>query len=365
MERYKTLKIVGDGAYGSVYKALNKTTGEIVAIKKMKKKFTTWEECVSLREIKSLRKLSHQNIVKLKEVIRSNDELYLVFEFIDQNIYQVMRDRPEVLDGNAIRSIVYQVLSGLAYMHRNGFFHRDMKPENLLFQNGVVKIADFGLAREIRSKPPFTDYVSTRWYRAPEILLRSTCYNSPVDIFALGTIMAELYIHKPLLPGINEHDQMVKICSILGTPTAEVWPEGYKLASRIGMIFPNSFPANFQKIIPTAPGEAIDLITKMMCFDPQKRPTASECLEHTYFADKIVKATLNLGNYGEASIRSRESKWNTKKMHKTDAVTIYQGLLEQPEELASLNNQRLFKKLPNLTNAKLDTMSLLPEHLLV
>jgi len=289
MERYKILKVVGDGAYGSVYKALNKNTGEIVAIKKMKKKFTSWEECMSLREIKSLRKLSHPSIVKLKEVIRVNDDLNFVFEFVEQNVYQLTRDKPETLVEGKIKSILYQTLSGLTYMHKNGFFHRDMKPENLLIQGNSLKIADFGLAREIRSKPPFTDYVSTRWYRAPEILLRSTNYNSPVDVFALGAIMAELYMLRPLFPGSNEHDQMIKVCSVLGTPTQQSWPEGYRLASRIGFVFPNFAPLNLQKVIANAPSDAIDLMMQMMRFDPQKRPTAAECLQHPYFYDVGIK----------------------------------------------------------------------------
>ena len=117
-----------------------------------------------------------------------------------------MKDRKSGFPEYEIKSIMYQSLLGLAYMHKHGFFHRDMKPENLLCKNDAVKIADFGLAREIRSRPPFTDYVSTRWYRAPEILLRSTNYNSPVDIFACGAIMAELYLLRPLFPGNNETD---------------------------------------------------------------------------------------------------------------------------------------------------------------
>lgn len=206
MDRYKILKNVGDGTYGSVVKAINKQSNEEVAIKKMKKKFYSWEECMALREIKSLRKLNHQNIVKLKEVIRVNDDLYFVFEYMEQNIYQLMKDRTVDFPEIQIKSIMYQTLQGLAYMHKHGFFHRDLKPENLLVKGDAVKIADFGLAREIRSKPPFTDYVSTRWYRAPEILLRSTNYNSPVDIFACGAMMAELYMLKPLFPGNNETD---------------------------------------------------------------------------------------------------------------------------------------------------------------
>jgi serine/threonine protein kinase len=117
-----------------------------------------------------------------------------------------MKDRTTNFPENQVKGIMYQTLIGLAYMHKHGFFHRDMKPENMLVKGDLVKIADFGLAREIRSRPPFTDYVSTRWYRAPEILLRSTQYNSPVDIFASGAIMAELYMLRPLFPGNNETD---------------------------------------------------------------------------------------------------------------------------------------------------------------
>ncbi len=129
------------------------------------------------------------------------------------------------------------MVSGLMHMHRHGFFHRDMKPENIMMYNNVVKLCDMGLAREIRSRPPFTDYVSTRWYRAPELLLRATNYNSPVDIFALGCIMVELYNLVPLFAGSNEVDQLNRIVKILGTPSKEEWPEGYKLAQSKGRCF--------------------------------------------------------------------------------------------------------------------------------
>jgi len=285
MDRYKILKIVGDGAYGNVYKAINKQTGEIVAIKKMKKKFSSWEECMSLREIKSLRKLTHQNIVKLKEVIRSNDELHFVFEYLEQNLYDLIKDKTNPLSETTIKSIIYQTLEGVAYMHKHGFFHRDMKPENLLIHQGMVKIADFGLAREIRSMPPYTDYVSTRWYRAPEILLRSTNYNSPVDIFAVGAIMAELYLNRPLFPGSNEHDQIYKLCSILGNPGPSLWPEGLRLASRMGLTFPSCQPVNLQSIISNASMNAVDVMLSMLRWDPQKRPTALQLLQHPFFAE--------------------------------------------------------------------------------
>ena len=183
-------------------------------------------------------------------------------------------------------------------MHKHGFFHRDLKPENLLANGEEIKIADFGLAREIRSRPPFTDYVSTRWYRAPEILLRSTTYNSPVDVFALGAIMAELYMLRPLFPGSNETDQIYKVCAVLGSPTQTQWPEGFKLASQIGFTFPKFVPTSLSTIIPNAPEAAIDLMMKMMQFDPQKRPTAKQLLQHEYFNDFVPPTISSPNPYG-------------------------------------------------------------------
>eukprot|EP00064_Thunnus_orientalis_P017945 superscaffoldBa00003964_g18031 len=237
MNRYTTLKQLGDGTYGSVLMGRSNESGELVAIKRMKRKFYSWEECMNLREVKmyftlailflsshdvshqSLKKLNHANVVKLKEVIRENDHLYFVFEYMKENLYQLMKDREnKMFSENEIRNIMFQVISGLAFVHKHGFFHRDMKPENLLCMGPeLVKIADFGLAREIRSKPPYTDYVSTRWYRAPEVLLRSSTYSSPIDLWAVGCIMAELYTLRPLFPGNSEVDEIFKICQVLGT----------------------------------------------------------------------------------------------------------------------------------------------------
>ena len=238
MEKYKVGKVLGDGTFGSVVKAVNTQTGHVVAIKRMKSKYTKWEDCVNLQEIRALVRFHHPNIVNLYELIKLNNELYFVFEFLDQNVYQLMNGMDKPLPEVQIRNIIFQTLQGLAYMHRHGYFHRDLKPENLLESNGIVKIADFGLAREIRAKPPFTEYVSTRWYRAPEVILRSTNYNSPVDIFAMGAIMAELYCHWPLFPGSSERDQLTKICQVMGTPTKEEWPDGYRLAGNLGLQFP-------------------------------------------------------------------------------------------------------------------------------
>ncbi|XP_051936494.1 serine/threonine-protein kinase ICK-like isoform X2 [Hippocampus zosterae] len=351
MNRYSTLKQLGDGTYGSVILGRNLESGELVAIKKMKRKFYSWEECMNLREVKSLKKLNHANVIKLKEVIRENDHLYFIFEYMKENLYQLMKDRTRLFPESAVRNIMFQILQGLAFIHKHGFFHRDMKPENLLCMGPeLVKIADFGLAREIRSRPPYTDYVSTRWqvnivlkihvsltgklggsglcsflkrgiqhpvltiqrhcprcpectlplapsqlgyvpahpeedeqYRAPEVLLRSISYSSPIDQWAVGCIMAELYTLRPLFPGSSEVDTIFKICQVLGTPKKNDWSEGFQLASAMHFRWPQCVPSNLKTLIPNASPEAIHLMTDLLQWDPKKRPTSAQALRYSYF----------------------------------------------------------------------------------
>ncbi|GAB5353817.1 hypothetical protein AAMO2058_000066400 [Amorphochlora amoebiformis] len=290
MKRYDVVRAVGEGMFGSVLKAVMKTTGEVVAIKKMKRKYFSWKEVIKLREVQSLKKLSHPNIVKLREVIRERDELFFVFECMDKNVYELTKEmklRGRLLSESIVRSYMYQILLGLAHMHKVGFFHRDMKPENLLVDKSrkVVKLADFGLAREIRSRPPYTHYVSTRWYRAPEVLLRSDEYNSPVDLWATGAIMAELYTFRPLFPGSSEPDQIYKICSVLGSPSKISWLQGMRLAQAMKFKFPYFTPTPLSQLVPNASSEAIHLMSDLLRYDPTKRPTAARALQYPYFTN--------------------------------------------------------------------------------
>ena len=220
-----------------------------------------------------------------------------------------MKSRDRYLPEHSIRTISYQIFSGLNFMHKQGYFHRDIKPENLLLMGPeLVKIADFGLAREIRSKPPYTDYVSTRWYRAPEVLLRSTNYNAPIDLWACGCIIAELYMLRPLFPGSSEIDEIFKgfcfikwmqyltpirpslVCSILGTPTKLVWPDGHQLAANMNFRFPQCVPSDLQQIIPQASRDAIQLMSDLMSWNPKKRPTASQAVKYVCYKElKLFK----------------------------------------------------------------------------
>uniref|UniRef100_A0A182KA20 non-specific serine/threonine protein kinase n=1 Tax=Anopheles christyi TaxID=43041 RepID=A0A182KA20_9DIPT len=299
MNRYLTLSQLGDGTYGTVVLGQRKDTGEKVAIKRMKRKYYSWEEAMSLREVKSLKKLSHANVVKLKEVIRENDVLYFVFEYMQENLYQLIKDRDTHFPEATVRLILQQILTGLAFMHRHGFFHRDLKPENVLCSGPeTVKIADFGLAREIRSRPPYTDYVSTRWYRAPEVLLHSTRYGSSIDLWAVGCIMAELYTFRPLFPGSSEVDQLFKICSVLGTPDKSDWADGHKLAATIQFRFPECPKIPLATLVTRAGTAGIQLLEDLLLWEPEKRPTAQQSMKYPYFSSVKARNSANITTNG-------------------------------------------------------------------
>ena len=330
MDNYEILNKLGGGSFAEVYKAIEKKTGEYVAIKILKKKYSNWEECLELRETKSLKKLqdsslnSHQkgieNIIKLKEMIfiKETGTLNLIFEYMEKDLFILMTERtPKKLNENQIKSIIYQTLMGLSYMHKYGFFHRDLKPENLLVTGEIIKIADFGLAREIRSIPPYTEYVSTRYYRAPECILKSNNYNSPIDIWALGCIMAEMYLHpQPLFFGNNEKEVLYKICSILGTPNHDIWNEGISQANKMDIKFPKFEPQKLENIITNASKDAIDLISQMIKWDPNKRATASNLLQHKFFNNinnlMFISNDFNGSNLLISSIKGNKLSIQTK-----------------------------------------------------
>ena len=303
MDDYEMITRLGGGSFADVYKAKEKSTGELVAIKVLKRKYKKWEDCLELRECRSLQKLheeslqnkpGEENIIKLKQIIfiKKTGTLNLVFEYMETDLLELMKNcEPNKLSEDQIRDIMHQTLLGLSFMHKYGFFHRDMKPENLLLIGNKIKIADFGLAREIRSVPPYTEYVSTRYYRAPECILQSTNYNSPIDIWGLGCIMAEMYLHpQPLFCGANEKEVLFRICSVLGTPTYDTWYDGIQQANIIGIKFPTNAGTDLEKIIHGASNEAIDLMKLMLQWDPNKRATAKMLLKHPFFTNHKINS---------------------------------------------------------------------------
>jgi serine/threonine protein kinase len=210
------------------------------------------------------------------------------------------------------------VLAGLDFIHSKGYFHRDIKPENLLLRGDTCKLGDFGLAKDTFSTAPCTEYVSTRWYRAPEVLLRDPQYGPPIDIFAVGCVMMELYSHIPLFPGSNEVDQIHKIMNLLGVPTIDSWPEGMHLARKMKFQLESSqqrggSPGNtvqkeLQKIAPRASTKAIQLISNTLQLDPNRRPCASNVLQYDYFTStskrKEIEQHHNLEKFRKEGIQN-------------------------------------------------------------
>lgn len=328
MKHFEELELLGDGAFGVVTKCRDKDSDTEVAVKKLKAKYSSFEDCLNEKEVKSLRKIKHQNVVRLLQVFREQERLFLVFELLGDSLLKTLQQRKKPFDDDEVRDIIGQVLEGLAVIHKQGFFHRDLKPENLLWgPNNVLKIADFGLAREIRSRPPYTEYVSTRWYRAPEVILRHLFYNSPVDLWAVGCIMAELYTLNPIFQGTSEADQLFKICSVLGPPSSKNWPDGVVLAQKMNLKLPTNPPRDLKTLIPNASADAIDLMQRLFSYNPLNRPSALQALSHAFFKGGIkcdLAENLPTHNYQSPISPQKKSQISLEVHERVDECSLYQ-----------------------------------------
>jgi renal tumor antigen len=211
MNKYRLVCRKGEGTFSEVLKAQSLKTQKFVAIKCMKNHFDSIDKVNNMREIQALRRLSpHPHIVKLYEVLydQPTGRLALVFELMEMNVYELIRGRRHYLRHDRVKSFLYQLVKAADHMHRNGIFHRDIKPENILISNDELKVADFGSCRGIYSKQPYTEYISTRWYRAPECLLTDGFYGYKMDMWGIGCVMFEVLALYPLFPGTNELDQV-------------------------------------------------------------------------------------------------------------------------------------------------------------
>ena len=311
----------------------------------MKKTFESYGPCLELREVIFLRSLpAHAHLVPALDIFLDplSKKLHICMEHMDGNLYQLMKARDhKCLDGASVKSILFQILAGLEHIHNFNFFHRDIKPENILVSTTApmestttlrrysalvtppatppmytIKIADFGLARETHSQHPYTTYVSTRWYRAPEVLLRAGEYSAPVDIWAIGAMAVEIANLKPLFPGGNEVDQVWRVCEIMGSPGnwydksgnkvgGGDWREGTRLAQKLGFSFPKvsigpAYMERCTKYLKMAPHsmETIlrppqwstalsNFVTWCLMWDPRNRPTSAQAMSHEYFNDAV------------------------------------------------------------------------------
>ncbi|XP_074444711.1 cyclin-dependent kinase-like 2 isoform X4 [Larus michahellis] len=287
MEKYQVLGLVGEGSYGVVTKCRNKESGQIVAVKK----FLESEEDavvrkIAVREIKLLKQLRHENLVNLLEVCKKKKRWYLVFEFVDHTVLDDLEAFPNGLDYSRVRKYLFQIMRGIAFCHSHNIIHRDIKPENILVsQSGVVKLCDFGFARTIAaSGEAYTDYVATRWYRAPELLVGDTKYGKAVDVWAIGALITEMLTGEPLFPGDSDIDQLYHITKCLGNLIPRHQELFYKNPLFAGMRLPEVKEAeSLDKRYPKLSAAVLDLAKKCLQIDPDKRPSCAELLQCDFF----------------------------------------------------------------------------------
>ncbi|KAH7464651.1 hypothetical protein PRIC1_005733 [Phytophthora ramorum] len=286
MERYDRGDVLGEGTFGIVFAAVQKSTGRRVAIKQFKRgKFKDGVDFTALREVKLQAELKHVNVVELLDVFVANDTMNVVFELLPSNLDDVIKDKAVVLTAADIKTYMQMLLKGLAYCHAHYVLHRDLKPENLLIgPDGNVKIGDFGLARVYGSpNRNMTSMVCTIWYRPPELLFGAREYSGSVDMWGAGCIFAELMLRMPYLTGLNELDQLGKIFHALGTPTDDEWPGVSSLANFVEFT-PSTAPP-LASIFSAASEDALDLLAKLLKYNPAERITAADALKHPYFSN--------------------------------------------------------------------------------
>ena len=290
--KYQIIEVIGEGAYGIVYKCKNKKTNEIVAIKKFLEEYDKLPKKEINREIYALQMSKHENIVKFIEAFLNKGYLYLVFEYAEKNLLQIIEENPKGLNPEQIRSFIYQICNAVSYLHKKNIIHRDIKPENILIKNNTqIELCDFGFARKMKinkennNYEKMTDYMATRWYRAPELILSQGTYGPEIDFWSIGCIMGELSDGKPMFPGDNQINQLEYIIKLIGNlPEEQVKYFNNNPVFNVNKLLtvenPETLEKRYEKIMSS---EAIDFMKGLLELDPKKRLNADTVFEHKYF----------------------------------------------------------------------------------
>ncbi|XP_048872277.1 cyclin-dependent kinase 17-like isoform X2 [Brienomyrus brachyistius] len=285
LETYIKLDKLGEGTYATVYKGRSKLTDNLVALKEIRLEHEEGAPCTAIREVSLLKDLKHANIVTLHDIIHTDKCLTLVFEYLEKDLKQYMDDCGSIMSVHNAKIFLFQLLRGLAYCHRRKVLHRDLKPQNLLINDkGELKLADFGLARA-KSVPTktYSNEVVTLWYRPPDVLLGSTEYSTPIDMWGVGCIFYEMVTGRPLFPGSTVEDELHLIFRVLGTPTEKTWPGISNIEEFKTFKFPRYYAESLVKHAPRIDSDGHNLLSQLLQFGAKKRISAEEALRHSYF----------------------------------------------------------------------------------
>ncbi|XP_062969706.1 cyclin-dependent kinase 18 isoform X8 [Cynocephalus volans] len=285
LETYVKLDKLGEGTYATVFKGRSKLTENLVALKEIRLEHEEGAPCTAIREVSLLKNLKHANIVTLHDLIHTDRSLTLVFEYLDSDLKQYLDHCGNLMSMHNVKIFMFQLLRGLSYCHRRKILHRDLKPQNLLInERGELKLADFGLARA-KSVPTktYSNEVVTLWYRPPDVLLGSTEYSTPIDMWGVGCIHYEMATGRPLFPGSTVKEELYLIFRLLGTPTEETWPRVTALSEFRAYNFPRYLPQPLISHAPRLDPDGINLLTSLLLYESKCRVSAEAALSHPYF----------------------------------------------------------------------------------
>ncbi|KAI2732191.1 hypothetical protein CBS147332_1330 [Penicillium roqueforti] len=294
---FQQLEKLGEGTYATVYKGRNNQTNELVALKEIHLDADEGTPSTAIREISLMKELHHENILALYDVVHTGENLVIVSEYMDKDLKRFMDDRGGALDLPTLKFFAYQMLRGIAYCHENSILHRDLKPQNLLIsRDGDLKLADFGLARAFNIPVnTFSNEVVTLWYRPPDVLLGSRSYDTSLDLWSAGCIIAEMYTGRPLFSGNANNDQLLKIFQVMGTPSERTWP-GISQLPEFKPNFPIYLSQDLRLLIPRMDPLGADLLERMLQLQPELRISAADALRHSWFDNLVSETGLSTRN---------------------------------------------------------------------
>jgi mitogen-activated protein kinase 15 len=359
LRKFEIIQKLGKGAYGIVWKAIDRKLKQVVALKKVFDAFQNATDAQrTFREVMFLQELNgHENIIRLFNIIKAenNKDLYMVFDYMETDLHAVIR--ANILEDIHKRYVIYQTLKALKYIHSGELIHRDLKPSNILLNDKCeVKVADFGLARSVAineeegTAPVLTEYVATRWYRAPEILLGSKTYTKAVDMWSVGCILGEMLLGKAMFPGTSTLNQIERILEVTGKPKPDdvesiESPLAWNILNNINITKKKSI----QSLFPNASDDALDFIKRCLIFNPKLRMTVEEALRHKYVTEfHSPEEEINCPHVIEISMDDNK-KFSIKEYREA----LYEDISKRKKEQRKLLQQKYLAEI-GVSNLVLD-----------